>query len=132
MKLNEIEMEEHSRKWWSALIGYVLAALLVLRRCYRPMILKEWVPDFKLNKEPLRFVPLWVSFPKLPLQCWTEENLGRLASYLGRPICTDKLTAKGDRISYARILIKMDITQPLPDKVTIESSDDNIWNQDIE
>lgn len=67
VKLNEIEMEEHSRKWWSALIGYVLAALLVLRRCYRPMILKEWVPDFKLNKEPLRFFPLWVSFPKLPL-----------------------------------------------------------------
>lgn len=58
--------------------------------------------------------------------------MSRLASYLGRPICTNKLTAKGDRISYARILIEMDLTQPLPDTVTIEKSDGDIWNQDIE
>lgn len=96
------------------------------------MILKEWVPNFKLNKEPLIFVTLWVSFPKLPLQCWTEENLDRLASYLGRPICTDKLTATGDTISYARVLIEIDITQPLSDTITIEKSDGNIWEQDID
>ncbi|XP_070019439.1 uncharacterized protein [Nicotiana sylvestris] len=89
----------------------------------RPMILKEWIPDFKMNKEPLRLVPLWVSFPKLPLQCWTEENLGRLASYLGRPICTDKLTATGDTISYARVLIEMDITQQLPEKPAHEKKE---------
>ncbi|XP_070008264.1 uncharacterized protein [Nicotiana sylvestris] len=98
----------------------------------RPMILKEWIPDFKMNKEPMRLVPLWVSFAKLPLQCWTEDNLGRLASYLGRPICTNKLTATGDRISYARVLIDMDITQQLPEVITIEKSDGTIWEQDID
>ncbi|XP_019260707.1 PREDICTED: uncharacterized protein LOC109238677 [Nicotiana attenuata] len=98
----------------------------------RSMILKEWIPYFTMNKEPLRLVPLWVSFPKLPLQCWTEENSGWLASYLGRPICTDKLTAKGDRISYATVLIEMDITQQLPEVITIEKSDGTIWEQDID
>lgn len=85
-----------------------------------------------MQKEPLRVLPIWVCLPGLPLLYWYEENLERIASFLGKSMCTDCLTAKGERISYARLLIEMDITQTLPEVVNVEESDDGIWNQKIE
>lgn len=81
----------------------------------RPMVLKNWEPDFEFNKEHMRVIPFWVTFPVLPIKCWGEGNLGRIASFLGKPICIDKLTAQCERISYTRVLIEMDITQSLRD-----------------
>ncbi|XP_019259591.1 PREDICTED: uncharacterized protein LOC109237704 [Nicotiana attenuata] len=98
----------------------------------RPMILKDWDRNFQIKEESMRIVPLWVNFPGLPIQCWTEENLGRIASLLGKPVCTDKLTAECERISYARVLVDMDITQPLPEEVHIEILGQKSWIQMVE
>ncbi|XP_070002870.1 uncharacterized protein [Nicotiana sylvestris] len=98
----------------------------------RPMILKQWEPDFQLSKELTRNVPIWVIFPSLPIQFWSKENLGRIASYLEKLICSDKLTANCDRISYARILIEMDISQKLPDSLMIEVADGKYKEQMLE
>ncbi|XP_009768291.1 uncharacterized protein [Nicotiana sylvestris] len=98
----------------------------------RPMVLKDWDPDFQIQNESMRIFPIWINLPRLPVQCWAEENLGRIASLLGKPICTDKLTAQCKRISFARILVEMDITQPLPDGVTIENPDGSTWEQRVE
>ncbi|XP_019246521.1 PREDICTED: uncharacterized protein LOC109226182 [Nicotiana attenuata] len=87
---------------------------------YRPLVLKQWSPDFQMSVEPDQNVPMWVMLPNLPIQFWTAGNLGRIASCLGRPICTDKLTTQEDRIAYARMLIEMDISQPLPDDISLE------------
>ncbi|XP_060216347.1 uncharacterized protein LOC132643842 [Lycium barbarum] len=98
----------------------------------RPMVLKKWTPDFKIGKESMRVIPLWVTFPGLTVQCWAEENLGRIASCIGTPLCTDKLTAQYEKISHARVLIEMDITQTLPDVVNIETPEEGIWEQEID
>ncbi|XP_019235888.1 PREDICTED: uncharacterized protein LOC109216211 [Nicotiana attenuata] len=50
----------------------------------------------------------------------SSGSLGRIASCLGKPICTDKLTANGERVSYARILIEMDVSLALPEEIPIE------------
>ncbi|XP_070016952.1 uncharacterized protein LOC142164345 [Nicotiana tabacum] len=80
----------------------------------------------------MRVVPIWVMFPGLPVQFWAEENLGRLESYTGKPLCTDKLTAHVDRVSYARVLIEVDITQPLPDVLPVIMAEGKIWEQNVE
>ncbi|XP_060187471.1 uncharacterized protein LOC132616806 [Lycium barbarum] len=98
----------------------------------RPMILKEWSPTFHIDKEPMRVIPLWVMFPGLPVHCWAKENLGRIASYLGKPLCTDRLTAQYECISYARMLIEMDITREIPDEMPIEMPDGSIRYQVID
>lgn len=36
----------------------------------RPIIMKAWELDFDLQVEFMRFLPLWVKFPGLPLNCW--------------------------------------------------------------
>ncbi|XP_060216443.1 uncharacterized protein LOC132643924 [Lycium barbarum] len=98
----------------------------------RPLIIREWTSDFEVSKEPQRIVPIWVNLPRFPVQCWAEENLGRIASYLGKPLCSDRLTAECERLSYARVLIEMDITQPMPNEMVIEKPDGSTWEQAIE
>ncbi|XP_019225767.1 PREDICTED: uncharacterized protein LOC109207324 [Nicotiana attenuata] len=97
----------------------------------RPMVLKYWDPNFQMKDESMRIVPIWINLPGLPIQCWAEEHLGRIASLLGKPICTDRLTAECERVSYARILVDMDITQPMPDEFCVEIPDRS-WMQSVE
>ncbi|XP_070011185.1 uncharacterized protein [Nicotiana sylvestris] len=76
-------------------------------------------------------VQVWVNFPGLPIQYWTVENLGRIASSIGNPICTDKLTAQKARISYARMLIEMDVSQALPETMLIQTAERKIREQKL-
>ncbi|CAN4110531.1 unnamed protein product [Withania somnifera] len=66
--------------------------------------------DNRPMQDMLRVISLWVKFPGLPIVYWTEENLGRIASYIGKEICTDRMTLEVERVSYARVLIETDIT----------------------
>lgn len=51
----------------------------------KPVILKEWGPNFSLHNEILRTMPLWVRFSKLHLNCWGEKTLGRITDTLSEP-----------------------------------------------
>ncbi|XP_019248707.1 PREDICTED: uncharacterized protein LOC109227975 [Nicotiana attenuata] len=99
---------------------------------YRPFILKQWDPEFQIHKESTQIVLMWVMFPNMPIQFWALGNLGRIASCLGNPICTDKLTSQEQRVAYDRILIEMDISQPLPDSLSLELPDGKYYSQSIE
>ncbi|XP_019246327.1 PREDICTED: uncharacterized protein LOC109225978 [Nicotiana attenuata] len=98
----------------------------------RPMILKQWEPKFQMSKEKTRNIPIWVMFPGLPVEYWTKENLGRIASCIGKPICSDRLTEEGERISYARMLIEMDISQELPNVLVIDEEEGIYREQELE
>ncbi|XP_019246473.1 PREDICTED: uncharacterized protein LOC109226128 [Nicotiana attenuata] len=86
----------------------------------RPVITKAWTTDFDFNEEVLKTLPLWVKLPNLPLNCWGMDSLSRIGSGLGIPMYADECTTKVERISYARILVEMDITKPLPTKIIVK------------
>ncbi|XP_075076443.1 uncharacterized protein LOC142163087 [Nicotiana tabacum] len=96
------------------------------------MILKHWESNFHMSKELTRTIPIRVIFPGLPIQFWTQENLGRIANYLGKSICSDRLTTEGERVSYARMLVEMDVSQELPDIMLIEKEDGHYREQSLE
>ncbi|PHU19061.1 hypothetical protein BC332_10212 [Capsicum chinense] len=98
----------------------------------RPMVLWNWVKDFRFKDEMLRFMPLWVVLPGLPIYYWVEDNLNKIASYIGKPICAYRLTAELERILYAWMLIELDITQELPEEIYIEKHNGTIHTQAIE
>ncbi|XP_070022922.1 uncharacterized protein [Nicotiana sylvestris] len=98
----------------------------------RPMILKQWKADFNISRKTNRIVPTWVILPGLPIQYWATENLGRIASYLGKPVCTNKLTAQGDRILYARVPVDIDISQPFLEHILIEDKKGGFKEQKLE
>ncbi|KAK4345490.1 hypothetical protein RND71_035666 [Anisodus tanguticus] len=99
---------------------------------YQPKV-RDGLKVVELNpKELEKQCQNWLMFPELPVHCWAEENLGRIGSYLGKSLCTDRRTAQCQRISYARMLIEMDITQDMPDEMYIEMPDGSIWYQVID
>lgn len=60
----------------------------------RPVILKEWMENYKFKDDIVKTMPLWVRLPDLPLHCWGKDSLSRIGSLIGKPLCSDECTAK--------------------------------------
>jgi len=73
--------------------------------------------DFQFTK--LTTMPIWVRFPNLPLRCWSHICLSKIASMVGKPIHYDGPTTQMSRVSYARVLIEIDLLSDLPSTVTV-------------
>lgn len=97
----------------------------------KPMIVKEWVMNFSLEKEILKEVPLWIHLPNLPLNCWSVDSLSRIGSVIGVPVCADECTSLQKRISYARLLVEVDVTQPLKYEVKVEGENGEVVDQKV-
>lgn len=93
------------------------------------MILKHGTPNLDFKSEFLSEIPLWVTFPKLPLNCWGCDFLSRIASAIGILLFADECTTKQTRISYARMLIEVDVTRPIPTEITIMDALDQSFQQ---
>ncbi|CAI8597013.1 unnamed protein product [Vicia faba] len=96
------------------------------------LLIREWRLDFNLKDDMLRTLPIWVKLPQLPLFLWGENSLNKIGSALGNPIVTDECTGNRLHVSYARILVKMDITNEHPKAITIRDSDGEKMQQAIE
>ncbi|XP_058732852.1 uncharacterized protein LOC131604428 [Vicia villosa] len=85
----------------------------------KPVLLHDWNPKFTLHDDILRVLPIWVMFPQLPLIYWGERSMGKIASAIGKPLMTDECTSKKLRVSYARVLVEVDVTKELKKHITI-------------
>ncbi|XP_048494461.1 uncharacterized protein LOC125494741 [Beta vulgaris subsp. vulgaris] len=97
----------------------------------KPIIIKHWSANFNFHDEILKVVPIWTKFPNLPLSCWGEDSLSRIASLLGVPLYDDECTSKGLRVSYDRVLIEIDVTQEIPREVAVEDPNGKRFQQKV-
>ncbi|KAH0644739.1 hypothetical protein KY284_032623 [Solanum tuberosum] len=65
------------------------------------------------------------------MSCWGKGSLSRIASVIGVPIYADECTAKQTRISYAQMLIEVNITQTLLDKFVMMDPNGNKFEQEV-
>ncbi|KAL0463054.1 UNVERIFIED_CONTAM: hypothetical protein Slati_0193000 [Sesamum latifolium] len=72
---------------------------------------------FEFKEDDVSLTPIWATLPSLPLECWNPNALGKIGSRLGTPIAMDSLTRTMERVSYARILVEVDASEPLVDHV---------------
>ena len=93
--------------------------------------MKKWSAEFEFGKEFLTEIPLWANFPKLPLNCWGAGSLSRIASAIGVPLFADECTTKQTRISYARMLIEVNVTKPVPEKIAVKDPNGRTFMQDV-
>ncbi|XP_075085157.1 uncharacterized protein LOC142168375 [Nicotiana tabacum] len=96
-----------------------------------PMIMKAWSADFNLHDEVWKIIPLWVRFPNLPLNCWSMKALSKLGSALRNPVYADECTTGSIRISYARMVIEMDVNKLLPRTVKLQDLNGKTIQQEI-
>ncbi|XP_016496576.1 uncharacterized protein LOC107815508 [Nicotiana tabacum] len=97
----------------------------------KPIIVKMWSADFDFNKEVLQTIPISVKYPNLPLNCWGKRSLSRISSGLGIPLYADACTTQVDRISYARVLVEMDVTKELPRSIKVTDPNGKEFMQEI-
>lgn len=60
------------------------------------------------------------------------DSLSRIGSGLGIPLYADECTTKIERISYAGLLVEMDVTKPLPHSIKVIDLTRKIFEQHIE
>ncbi|KAJ6979533.1 hypothetical protein NC653_027627 [Populus alba x Populus x berolinensis] len=69
----------------------------------RPIVLQIMPEFFDFQFTEITSMPTWVRFPNLPLRCWNNICLSKIASMVGKPIHCDGPTAQMTHISYARV-----------------------------
>jgi hypothetical protein len=83
-----------------------------------------WSRDFNPKLQYNTSVQVWVRIYGLSQEYWHKNILFTIASSLGTPICTDSVTAKPmhERTfgQFVRVLVDMDLLQPLRYKLLVE------------
>ncbi|XP_015168706.1 uncharacterized protein [Solanum tuberosum] len=97
----------------------------------RPIIMKPWVLEFNFKEEILTTIPLWVKIPNLPLNYWNSVVLSKIGSSVGKPLYADECTTQTSRISFARILMEVDVTRPLTKVIKIQDPKGKIVEQKV-
>ncbi|XP_056691905.1 uncharacterized protein [Spinacia oleracea] len=138
-QLQQKELDSMADKWQAAIVMYVVGESPIIASVKRFMAEvwnnvaqpQPWVADFNFYEEALKVIPLWVKFPNLPLNCWGSDSLSRISSLLGVPLFADGCTTRQERVSFTRVLIEMDVTNPLPDHVWIEDATGKAFKQPV-
>ncbi|VFQ88789.1 unnamed protein product [Cuscuta campestris] len=56
-------------------------------------------------------LPVWVQLHNVPLQLWSEEGIGMLASKVGKPLRTDLVTKQQRKGGFCRVLVEVDFSK---------------------
>ncbi|KAJ6871107.1 hypothetical protein NC652_036702 [Populus alba x Populus x berolinensis] len=97
----------------------------------RPLLLQLMSEYFNISTKNMTKVLVWVKFPNLPLKCWSIQGLSKISSVLGKPLQSDKLTATMERLSFARVLIELDLLDELPSSIPICLPNGTTLNQSV-
>ena len=85
-------------------------------------MVKKWSTNFDFKAEILRVMPVWIRLPSLPLHFWGEETPSRIVSAVGVPNLADDCIAKQLKVSYARVLVEVDITKEFVKDIKVRNS----------
>ncbi|KAL7246411.1 hypothetical protein ACSBR2_001502 [Camellia fascicularis] len=90
------------------------------------LILKQWKRMMKLAKEKFTKIPIWVKFFNIPMEYWDPDGFSRVASTIGTPLFLDQLTARGSKLTFARVCIEIEVTSKLPTYFQILCDDEAV------
>ena len=57
------------------------------------------------------------------------KSLSRIGGLFGVPVIADECTTNQRRVSYARVLIEVDVSKPLPKVIPVEDKEDHVDDQ---
>nr|TKR66340.1 hypothetical protein D5086_0000312230 [Populus alba] len=87
---------------------------------YGQLLILKPMPDyFDFDISDMVKMLVWVRFPNIPFQCWSPLCLSKLASVIGKPVHSDSPTSSMTWLSYARVLIEIDLLVELPSSIDI-------------
>ncbi|KAJ6418673.1 hypothetical protein OIU84_001944 [Salix udensis] len=78
----------------------------------KAIILQQWHPSYKFDKNKISKLPVWVRLHGLPFPLWSQTGLSLAASMVGRPLSCDSQTYNCERLEYARLCVEIDASLP--------------------
>ncbi|CAO2827273.1 unnamed protein product [Amaranthus hypochondriacus] len=97
----------------------------------KPFVVNPWTPKTSADKASLTTMPIWVKFPGLALEYWSDTTLRKLASTLGPVIRVDNATTKHERMLYARVLVETNVHGEFPDDIYFINEIEELVNQKV-
>ncbi|CAH9095681.1 unnamed protein product [Cuscuta europaea] len=95
------------------------------------LVLKVLSDDFSFEDDEFLKVPIWIKFPKLPVRLWNEDTISEVASKVGIPLTTDRITLERANHNFARVLIEVDVSKPPPFSFPIKMASGRIFEQRV-
>ena len=86
-----------------------------------PLMAKPWHMDFDSLSESFNKVPIWVRLPYLPMHLWIDSVLETIGESLGDFLHVDSATFDVLHSTCARILVEMDVSKGLLEKICLAS-----------
>ncbi|XP_020701168.1 uncharacterized protein LOC110113082 [Dendrobium catenatum] len=80
----------------------------------------KWSTSFNPNSFNGITAPVWIRLPCLPLYCWDEENITRIASKIGVPMYVDGNSFRWGKHEFVRVCIRLNLENSLPKGVWID------------
>ena len=71
--------------------------------------------------DTVSIVLIWILFPDLDPYLGTETVLGKMASKVGKPLFADQNTTYKDKLTFARVMVEMDVAKPRVEHVTLNT-----------
>ncbi|XP_020703793.1 uncharacterized protein LOC110115032 [Dendrobium catenatum] len=82
----------------------------------------RWTPMFDPNSFKGISSPVWITLPCLPLYCWDEDSIARIASCFCSPMYIDGNTFRWSKCEFTRVYVRIDLEKKLPNGVWVEGS----------
>ncbi|XP_020701446.1 uncharacterized protein LOC110113283 [Dendrobium catenatum] len=82
--------------------------------------LDRWYPNVSPESLKGLTAPIWIRMPNLPLHCWDEQNIYRIASKIGTLIYLDGNSFKWGKREYAHVCSCLNLDKKVPNSVWIE------------
>ncbi|KAK8571128.1 hypothetical protein V6N13_025684 [Hibiscus sabdariffa] len=128
-----------ARQWDNALLGKFLgksSPLSVFQRILnkfwgvlesgpwhvqqKALILRRRLPGMMPEVFTFDKAPIWVKLWHVPLELYSQQGLGYLASALGKPLYTDRSTAMKLTLEYAKVCVEVSATYDLLSTITVD------------
>eukprot|EP00253_Pinus_taeda_P011765 PITA_11765 len=95
------------------------------------LFLTPWFPDFDANTMVVSTMPVLVRLHNLPLHFWHRKALTTIGNSLGKHLKIDEDRANRGIFTYARICVEVDLSQGLPDHITLNFNN-SLWTQQLD
>lgn len=74
---------------------------------------QRWRHNFLVDSAKITSLPVWVRFPWLPVEYYTEEWLWKAGNTIGKTIKIDDTTLAASRGKFALACVEIDLEKPL-------------------
>lgn len=98
----------------------------------KPIALNEWEPGMKMDWSSFDSVPVWTILSDLDPIFLSQHMLNVIGSMIGSPICMDKFTTQRKRLSFARILVNVNVEEAKCREILLVGPDGKQFRQSVQ